>query len=246
MNAEFKDRLKNILDNRGISSYKVSKDTKISRATMGNYLKGETEPNKANIKLIADYLDVDSDWLLTGKGEMLKSEEKEKTPYLITKCGTKYYELPNGSFKMIVPFVPVKAYAGYIDNCCDAEHIEGLEEREFIVAEIHHGRYYSFEIKGDSMSYLGRGALYDGDIVLARELGRQHWMDKLNIKKYPVWIIVLKDTIVCKQITRHDIETGVITCHSLNTSPEYSDFEVSLNEVLQLLNVVKKEAEYTL
>lgn len=243
---DFKDRLRNILDSKHISSYKVAKETQISKATMVNYLDGRTNPTRVNIKLISDFLGVNEEWLLNGEGEMLKEDRKEQEPYLITKSGTKYYELPNGKFKMVVPFVPIKAFAGYVDNCCDAIYVESLEERDFVVNEIHHGKYYSFEISGDSMTYNGRGALYHGDIVLVRDLGKQHWKDGLNINKYPVWVIVLKNTVVCKQITKQDSENGTITCHSLNPSPEYSDFEIKLDEVLQLMNVIKVDSEYSL
>lgn len=45
------------------------------------------------------------------------------------------------------------------------------------------------------------------------------------------------DGITIKQITEHDVEKGVIHCHPLN--PIFDDFEVDLNEVAELYNVIK-------
>ena len=98
----------------------------------------------------------------------------------------------------------------------------------------------AFEIKGDSMDDDTRKSLANGDIVLGRELGSEHWRDKLRTNEYPNWIIVLDNTILCKQIINQDVEKGTITCHSLNTSPEYSDFELSFNDIRQMFNIIQR------
>lgn len=85
-----------------------------------------------------------------------------------------------------------------------------------------------------------RKSLGNGDIVLGRELGSEHWKDKLHTNEYPNWVIVLDNTILCKQIVNQDVERGVITCHSLNPSPEYSDFELSFNDIRQMFNIIQR------
>lgn len=219
----------------------------VDPSNLSNALKGDTKYLTNNLleRFNAAFGNIfNLDWLLTGEGEMLKDTPKEKKDiYLITKSGTKYYELPNGSFKMIVPFVPIKAYAGYVDECRDAEFIEQLEEREFHVKEIHLGKYYSFEIKGDSMDDNSRDSLINGDVVLARDLGRIHWKS-LKYKEVKAWIIVLKNTIVCKEIVSVNLKEGTFRCHSLNTSPEYSDFDIKFDDTVQLMNIVKRESDY--
>ncbi|WP_303883929.1 hypothetical protein [Dysgonomonas mossii] len=83
-------------------------------------------------------------------------------------------------------------------------------------------------------------SLSHGDVVNARELGYEHWKSKLHTKQYPNWIIVTDTTILCKQIIDQNVETGEITCHSLNPSPEYTDFTINLNDVRKLFNIVQK------
>ena len=47
-----------------------------------------------------------------------------------------------------------------------------------------------------------------------------------------------------KEITKHDVEKGIITVHSYNPDKkEYPDMDIELKDVLQLLNVIKIERD---
>lgn len=241
---ELKDRIKFFLKESGISQRKFE----ISIGKSNGYVNNIVKTISVDVlnSIIKAYPELNTEWLMTGEGEMLKPKQLEikEDPYLVTNSGTKYYELPNGLYKMVVPFVPVNAYAGYMDEFKDAEFIGTLEERDFYVRELHYGKYFAFEIKGDSMDDDSKRSLSDRDVVLARELGREHWRDGLRIKDFRAWIIVLKNNILCKQIIDQDMENGTVTCHSLNPSPEYCDFVLKLDDIHQLLNVIKKESDY--
>ena len=209
--------------------------------TTSNWISGNRKIGLEVIeKILARLPQINASWLLTEEGPMMKADADKEEPYLITKAGVKYFELANGKYLMRVPFVPIKAYAKYIDDYRDAEFSGSLDEYNFIVDQIGHGKYMAFEIKGDSMDDDTRKSLANGDIVLGRELGSEHWRDKLHTNEYPNWIIVLDNTILCKQIINQDIEKGTITCHSLNTSPEYSDFELSFNDIRQMFNIIQR------
>lgn len=257
MEQTVKQRLILFLKERKLSQREFSERVGLSSGYV-NAIRNSIQPKTIH-KIALRFPDLNTGWLLTGEGEMLKpmlsadplgnylSDSEvpyDRLPYLITKCGTKYYKQADGRFKMVVPFIPVRAYAGYADDHRDAVYIETLEEREFYVDDIHHGKYFAFEIKGDSMDNDSKRSLSDRDVVLARELAREHWRDGLRIQHYGAWIIVLKNTILCKQIITQDLEKGIITCHSLNESPEYSDFTLAMDDIRQLLNIVKKESSY--
>ncbi len=208
--------------------------------TTSNWMSGSRKIGLEVIeKILSGLPQINSGWLLSGEGTMLKSGDSDD-PYLITKSGIKYYQLPNGKFLMQVPFVPVKAYAKYVDECRDADPGEPMDEYNFIVDQIGHGKYMAFEIKGDSMDDDTRRSLANGDIILGRELNREYWKEKLHTKEYPNWIIVLDNTILCKQIIDQDLEKGTITCHSLNPSPEYGDFELKMNDIRQMFNIIQR------
>lgn len=251
------ERIRAIIRNEGISVEAFSRATGISKYTLDSMFKKGTSPSFDNLsKVISAYAQYSLDWLVTGKGEMMKGnlaynetsdEERNilsepETPYFITKKGMEYYEMPNGKFRMRVPLIPAKAYAKYIDEYRDAEPCSDMEYIEFIVDKIGLGQYYAFEIKGDSMDDNTKSSICDKDIVLARELQKDLWKNKLHSDEYPFWIIVLDNTIICKQIVKHDVERAEITCHSLNPSPEYADFTIPLNEVKQLCNIVVKQS----
>lgn len=158
-----------------------------------------------------------------------------------TKAGSNYEELPNGKLLLTVPLVPVRAQATYIMEHTDADYIADLKKVSFVVDRVGKGSYRAFEIQNDSMNNGTIDSIPDGAIVLGRELGRHHWTSKLNYRQYPYWVIVHKNTVLCKQIIEHNLENGTITCHSLNDSPEYQDFKVELNDVRQLFNIIAKQ-----
>lgn len=250
------ERIRSIIRNEGISVENFSQVTGISKYTLDSMFKKGTNPNFENLnKIISVYTQYSLDWLMTGKGDMMKSDydltavggqylAESDAPYFITKNGVSYYEMPNGKYRMRVPLIPAKAYAKYIDEYRDADSISDMEYIEFIVDKIGLGQYYAFEIKGDSMDDESKNSISDRDIVLARELKKDLWKNKLHNDEYPFWIIMLDNTIICKQIVRHDVERCEITCHSLNPSPEYTDFVLSLNDVRQLCNIVARQSSF--
>lgn len=62
-----------LLNERGVTAYKVSKETGISTATLTDWKKGRSQPKADKLQQIADYFKVSVDYLLTG-------EAKEKAP----------------------------------------------------------------------------------------------------------------------------------------------------------------------
>lgn len=67
------DRIRQLIDNKGVTAYVVSAKTGISQATLSRLLSDNTKkPNISNIEILAKYFEVNAKWLLTGEGEMLK------------------------------------------------------------------------------------------------------------------------------------------------------------------------------
>ena len=69
---KFGDRLKEILDEKKISPYRLSKETGISQPTIGRYLNGGRLPDGQTLIKLINYLNIDSNWLLTGSSETSK------------------------------------------------------------------------------------------------------------------------------------------------------------------------------
>jgi SOS-response transcriptional repressor LexA len=138
---------------------------------------------------------------------------------------------------MQVPLVSQYAYAGYVTGFADPEYIEQLTTVPFIVEKEPRGTYISFEVSGNSMDDGSSDSYLAGDILLCREIKRELWQSKLHIKKWDFVIVHKSLGVQVKCITKHDTEKGIITLHPLN--PEYRDIETSIDEVLQLFNVVQ-------
>lgn len=159
--------------------------------------------------------------------------------YTTTKAGITYYKREDGQLLMKVPIVPISALGSPAD-----EYQQILEEfnGELVtieVGEIHHGSYIAFRIEGDSMDDGTWNGFRKGDTVVVRELSRDKWLPKLHIKDWPYWVVVFGNCVRIKQIIAQDDETGAITLHSLNPSPEFTDFTLQLDEVSRLFNVVQ-------
>lgn len=71
---DFGKRLRELIDNKGITPYQISQETGISQATLSRLLGSLTaKPSIKNIRLLANYFNISQTWLLTGDGEKQKS-----------------------------------------------------------------------------------------------------------------------------------------------------------------------------
>lgn len=61
--TEFRKRLKEALDIRGMKAADLAKKTGIGKSSISTYLAGEYRAKQENVKKIADALNVDPDWL---------------------------------------------------------------------------------------------------------------------------------------------------------------------------------------
>lgn len=56
-----------LLEERGITAYRVAKDTGITTATLTSWKQGKYRPKREKLQKIADYFGVSIDYLMTGK-----------------------------------------------------------------------------------------------------------------------------------------------------------------------------------
>lgn len=71
---DFSQTLAILMDRRSVTAYKLAKDIRVHQTTIKNWLTGKTKPNEEKIKLIADYFNVSTDYLLG------KESEKKSLP----------------------------------------------------------------------------------------------------------------------------------------------------------------------
>lgn len=208
---------------------RFSKMVGVTQSTIRDIVKGRmNKPSNDTIAKIlkVDALNINPDWLITGNGNMVLTDGPLPREAKIKKVED----------FMNVPLVPIRGKAGYLTGYGDMEYIETLATIPVIVDRAYKGKYRCFEVDGDSMDDGTRDAICDKDIVLGRDIKRELWECKLHINAWN-FIIVHKEGITIKRIVDHDIETGIIKCHSLNSL--YDDFEIHLNNVIELYNLIK-------
>lgn len=89
---KFNDRLKELRQGRKLTQEEFAKLSGISRSAIGMYESGRREPNFKTLELIADFFNVDMDYLL-GKSDT-----------------TTQIQLPAGTFKPVFKKVPLLGY----------------------------------------------------------------------------------------------------------------------------------------
>ena len=63
----FGKRLKEVLKNKGITQKELARALGIPYTTLNNWIRGAADPNLSSLIILANYLDVDLHWLITGK-----------------------------------------------------------------------------------------------------------------------------------------------------------------------------------
>ena len=133
------ERIDNAIKSKGLTTYRVAKDTGISQASFRDWRQGKAKPKTDKIKVLSDYLGVSVEYLLYGNVKQDKKEttvkDFERIPVLgVVPCG-----------------VPIEAIEDII------EYIDVLPG----MAKDHFGLY----AKGDSMS----PEIKDGDILIVKK-----------------------------------------------------------------------------
>ena len=80
--AEFKDRLKEVLDKRGLRAVDLMDMTGVPKSAISFYMAGKSKPKADRIYIIAQALDISEAWLLGYDVPMARSLESKKNDQL--------------------------------------------------------------------------------------------------------------------------------------------------------------------
>ena len=209
-----------LINKYNVTAYEIEKHTPLTAVGVQKIINGDSKrPLENTLKTIISYI---------------------KQNYIDKEGSIKQQEIPQGELKpkeystsIKVRLVSNKAKAGWSEGYYNEEYLEELPFVMIDADENYKGKYLAFEVDGDSMEpdYL------EGDIVICREIQRHLWGSKLHFRDWDFVIAHSTNGIMLKEITAHNVETGDITCHSLN--PKYEDFVLNLHQVAHLYNVVE-------
>ncbi len=85
----FSERLIEAINRKGVSRYRIAKDTKITEATLSNYFNGKVRPSRSIVKQLAEYLGVDYYWLLNGEVRLDTVSDPDGNPSAEKTSGRK-------------------------------------------------------------------------------------------------------------------------------------------------------------
>lgn len=203
------ERISQFIENKGVTPYKFCKDVGFS---MGYLDKRGAIGTDKYLKIIEHYPELNPEWLLTGKGEMLKND----IPV------TKAIKSAQG-----IPVLQLEAFAGVGDSNIQGVNFDTIEER--YVIPLFDG------VKIDFMIPVRGSSMYpkysSGDVVACRFI-----KELLFVQWNKVYVIdTLSQGIVMKRLIKGN-NSEYVVCKSDNK--DYDDFEVPMSEIRSVALVI--------
>jgi transcriptional regulator with XRE-family HTH domain len=195
---------------RGWTQEEFAQKLRIKRSLLGAYEEERADPRIDILEAVADMFKLTLDDLLR------RDVSDNKTSYLSRRRAQK---LANG--RSDIPFVPVKAAAGYLAGYADPEFVDELNT--FTLPMLSGGDYRAFEIVGDSMMPTPSGSVIVGEKVQNID----------DVKTNNTYIVVSKtDGIVYKRIIKNNRQKNKYTFVSDN--PAYQPYTVNGEEIVEI------------
>ena len=212
----------------------------VSLRTVQLYEKKDANIPRKNLTKIAQYFDVRIDQLYArGVNELDLVYDKENK---LSKKGHQINKLGPGKYLLSSPLDTVRNQMEYIEKRESYLFVSSLVRMGFIVDQVSVSTYIAFEVANNSMNNGLAEGIPEKAVVLGKQVNVRELRRKID-SGTALWILVYKDSIMCKKITAYDKKKGTIVCHSLNDSPEYPDFELQIDDVKQFFVIIKKQVD---
>ncbi|MGJ7030470.1 XRE family transcriptional regulator [Niabella hirudinis] len=195
---------------RGLTQDEFAGKLNIKRSLLGAYEEGRAEPRLEVLEVVCDLFKLTLD-------DLLRKDLSEHTDnYLARRRALKMSDT-----SARIPFVPVKAAAGYLNGYADHEFIDELNT--FTLPMVSGGNYRAFEIAGDSMLPTPSGSIIVGEKVEALD----------HVRNNTACIVVSKnDGIVYKRIQRNGKTRNKLML--LSDNPTFQPYSISSEDVLEM------------
>jgi phage repressor protein C with HTH and peptisase S24 domain len=210
------NRLKIYLEEKGITSRSLAITCGIDPSNLIKMLKNEQNISKKSIDKIIANTDINPDWLLTGEGEMLRSES-EPDEIALAAVHT-------------VPLVPVEVFAGPIQRYI----VDGVREKDCrkVVTPVS-GAELAIPVSGDSMS----PDIPDGSTLFLARIN-----DAAFIPWGNVMVLDTENGAVVKRIYPSKNSRDAVEARSIN--PEYPPFDVPKESIRGIYRVLAQSKFY--
>jgi transcriptional regulator with XRE-family HTH domain len=195
---------------RGWTQEEFAQKLRIKRSLLGAYEEERAEPRIDVLEIVADMFKLTLD-------DLLRKDLSESKGSYISRRRAQKMAAGRGD----IPFVPVKAAAGYLAGYSDPEFIDELNT--FTLPMLSGGDYRAFEIVGDSMMPTPSGSVIVGERVNSLE----------ELKNSNTYIVVSKtEGIVYKRVMKSNRQKNKYTLVSDN--PSYQPYTVNAEDIVEV------------
>lgn len=207
-----KERLIEYIKSIGISQGKFEKSVGLSNGYVNNIRKSIQPDKIQSISLC--YPSLNTGWLLTGEGAMLRESEESKNAE------------PSYNVKYPVrPFIDI-AYG----SCGDQKGFGlSVKKRDCEGLSLPINTEYDFSIKASGDSMINRmrpeRSIRSGDIVACRS-----WKSRNHVRWGEVYALATEDGVIIKKVEQSAKEDS-IRCVSFNIEENYLPYEIPTNEI---------------
>ena len=232
--------LKQLRRKKNISQSKLAGVIGVSLRTIQLYEKKDANIPIKNLTKIAQYFDLSIAELYSHERVNELGAKYESKPKLVRK-GHTITKLAPGKYLVSAPLLMAMHHRKYIDGFDDDVFIATLPKISYIIDQVSVGKYMAFEIANDSMDDGTIGGLPNKSVVLGKLVPTSKLAATVRDDPRALWLIIHLESVMCKKITAFDKKNNTLTCHSLNNSPEYSEFELKIDEVKEFYKVIKRQ-----
>jgi len=167
-------RLKQARETLGVTQTEIAKTLDIESNFLSNIERGQKEPSKKLLSVLITKYKINSNWLLTGEGEMFVSSVKSEV------APTGYH----------IPLLRQKVSCGSGQSWDDETNIERYVNVFDLIPRLKTGKVYAVPVDGSSM--LGAGIKH-GDIVLFEA-------NKDQVTNDGIYVFSLDGDVYCKRL----------------------------------------------
>ncbi|WP_437395984.1 helix-turn-helix domain-containing protein [Flagellimonas lutimaris] len=230
--------IKQLRRKNNISQSQLGKEIGVSLRTIQLYERKDANIPIKNLTKIAEYFGLTIAELYMHEVNDMGEAYTKRQPF--TKHGSVFYPLEHGKYLVMSPLVLVEWHQKYIESL-RKDNLSNPFQGGFIIDFLSDEPHRIFEVSGDSMNDSSVEAVPNKAYVLGLEIKKASFVRASDTFWNQSYILVCANRIICKQLTGYNKKSKAVLCHNLNTSPEFQDFELPLDDVLQVFKIVKKQ-----
>ena len=226
INQRFTEAVNFVLSqNKSLKKRDIAGFLKLKSSTFSEILNNRSNVSAEVVANFCTEYKIDIVWLLTGKGEMLKTEKTEEPIVKIVEgrdLVPKVVVVNEENDEAFIPLVEYKAQAGYLTGYLDENYIEKLPM--YNVPGLYGGTFRMFQVKGLSMY----PTLQDGSYIIGEFVDNWEYMTDNRV----YIIVTINEGIIVKRVKNRIKKYKSLYCSSDNR--EYGNIRIPIEDVKEI------------